>query len=707
MKIPVTRTYIYSMKYSFFALLFLISLIISAQHQEKVDFIQGKVDIKVDPINENISGSVTYLMNVLQKADTVFLDAQNLNIIEVKLNNKKVKSTNNGKKIVIHKRLKANKTYSLSIIYSAHPRQTVYFLGWKDHLPGNEQVWTQGQGKYTSHWLPSFDDMTEKVEYDLDISFDKKYEVIANGTLIATKELDGLRKWSFNMENPMSSYLLAFAIGDYHKKEVESNSGIPINLYFYPGDSAKVEPTYRHTTDIFNFLEKEIGVPYPWQNYKQVPVRDFLYAGMENTGTTIFSDSYIIDSTAFKDRNYVNVNAHEMAHQWFGNLVTEVDGSSHWLHEGFATYYALLAEKELFGEEYYYWKLYDTAIQLKDLTNKNMGEALVDPKAGSLTFYEKGAWALHVLREQIGEKRFRQGIQRYLKKYGFKNVTIDNLIEEMEGETHNDLAVFRKRWLVDKGFPFNEAKKILISESEDVKTFLEIQKDMTISRTDNQTIITRYWENTDSDALKARIIKTYYKSLSQEFVRKVLRSESVMVRQALAVSVGQLPLELKSEYESLLEDESYITKEAMLYKLWINYPNDRANYLNRTKDIVGFSNRNVRLLWLTLALLTKDYEPNDTNEYYMELSGYTSPVYSNEVRQGAFQFLEQLIGFSDNNLLDLVDATQHHSWQFKKYARTLLDQLLEKKDYRDRLDKLKVKFNKEELRYISNKLISE
>src|SRR5690606_15496007 len=131
--------------------------------------------------------------------------------------------------------------------------------GWKDSLPGNEQIWTQGQGKYTSHWLPSFDDMTEKVEYDMDISFDKTYQVIANGTLVATKELNGVKKWSYNMDRPMSSYLLAFAIGDYHMKEIESSTGVPMNLYFYPSDSTKVEPTYRFTTKIFNFLEKEIG----------------------------------------------------------------------------------------------------------------------------------------------------------------------------------------------------------------------------------------------------------------------------------------------------------------------------------------------------------------------------------------------------------------------------------------------------------------
>ena len=695
------------MKHSLFVFIFLITFVHSAQQQDKVDFIHGKVDIKIDPKIETITGSVAYKFKVLQKVDTVFLDAQNLKLIEVTLNNKKVKATNNGKKIVVHKRLKANKTYTLDITYAAFPKQTVYFLGWKDDVLGNEQIWTQGQGKYTSHWLPSFDDMTEKVEYDLDISFDKSYEVIANGALVTTKELDGLKKWSFNMDSPMSSYLLAFAIGDYRKKEVESSTGIPISLYFYPSDSTMVEPTYRYTTAIFNFLEKEIGVPYPWQNYKQVPVRDFLYAGMENTGITIFSDSFVMDSIAFKDRNYVNVNAHEMAHQWFGDLVTEVDGSSHWLHEGFATYYALLAERALFGNEYYYWKLYESAIQLQDLTQEDRGEALIDPKASSLTFYEKGAWALHMLREQLGEEYFRQGIQQYLKTYGYRNATVDDFIRIMELVSDTDLDAFRNRWLKDKEFPFGEAKTSLVRESEDLRNFFGLQKELMTSSTDNESIIKRYWGNTKSDQLKSQIIKTYYKSLSDDFISEALRSNNVRVRQAIALAVGQIPLDLKSEFESLLEDASYITKEAMLYKLWINYPSDRANYLNKTKGIIGFSNKNIRLLWLSLALLTKDYEPNNTNEYYMELSEYTSPIYPTEVRQGAFQFLEQLIGLSDNNLLDLVNASQHHSWQFRKYARSLLDQLLEKKEYRDRIDRLSVKFNEEELRYISNKLISE
>lgn len=685
----------------------MITFVVSAQHQDQVDFLRAKVDISIDPKQETISGIVTYELKALQKVDSIFLDAQNLQLMEVRLNNKKVKAINNGKNIIIHKKFKANKSYSLKIKYVAKPKQTVYFLGWADEIPGNEQVWTQGQGKYTSHWLPSFDDMTEKVEFDLDITFDRNFEVIANGALLGTKELDLLKKWSFNMEGPMSSYLLAFSIGNYHKKQILSSRGVPIGLYHYPRDSSLIEPTYRFTKEIFDFLETEIGVDYPWQNYNQIPVRDFLYAGMENTGTTIFSDTYVMDSIAFKDRNYVNVNAHEMAHQWFGDLVTEVDGSSHWLHEGFATYYALLAEKELFGKEYYYWKLYESAIELQALSKKEMGESLIDPKAGSLTFYEKGAWALHVLREQLGEEDFKKGIQQYLNKYAYRNATVNDFIKEMELASGDDLKDFQNRWLVEKEFLFTEAKLSLIRESQDLKNFFDLQKEVMISSADNESIIKRYWESTKSVQLKSKIINTYYKSLSENFISGVLGNNDIMVRQAIALSLEQIPLNLKSGFESLLEDESYITKETMLYKLWINYPADRGKYLDKTKNIEGFSNKNIRLLWLTLALLTKDYEPNNTNDYYLELSGYTSPKYTYEVRQVTFQFLEELIGFSDKNLLDLINSTQHHAWQFRKYARTLLDQLLEQKEYRDRIDELKVKLNAEELRYISNKLISE
>jgi len=375
------------MKLSPVVVFFLFVQFLSSQVQDKVDFVRANVLIEPTPSENRINGSVTYQFEVIEDVSSVYLDAVDLEFSLVILDDAKIDYDYNGRKITIKKKLEKGGNHMLKLDYVVKPKQTVYFLGWDDGVRNNEEVWIQGQGKYTSHWLPSFDDMIEKVEFDVDILLRQDYTVIANGKLIKKDTLPNSKGylWQFDMEKPMSSYLVGFAIGDYNKKTVESSSGIPIELYYEPTDFTKVEPTYRYTKHIFEFLEKEIGVAYPWQNYKQIPVQDFLYAGMENTTCTIFSNQYVIDSTAFVDKNYVNVNAHELAHQWFGNLVTETSSEHHWLHEGFATFYAYLAEKDIFGDDYYYWQLLETANALQRFSGDDGVDAPRNPNAGSLT----------------------------------------------------------------------------------------------------------------------------------------------------------------------------------------------------------------------------------------------------------------------------------------------------------------------------------
>ena len=675
-----------------------------SQHQDKVDFTKANASIQVNPEAREVIGEVAYDFQVLGKVDSVFLDARNIEFSSIRLNNKKVRFNNNGHAISIYKKFKKGKTYAFTLEYKTKPKQTLYFIGWEDPLACSGQVWTQGQGKYTSYWLPSFDDMEEKVEFDLSISFDATYEVIANGKLQNVNENDGLKTWSFDMRDPMSSYLLAFAIGNYDKQKHTSANGIPIENYYYPKDSLKAEPTYRYTREIFDFLEKEIGVPYPWQNYKQLPVKDFLYAGMENTGATIFSDGYVIDSTAFIDKNYVNVNAHEMAHQWFGNLVTEKDGNHHWLHEGLATYYAYLAEKEIFGDAHLYWKLYDTAEQLQSLSEEGKGEALTNPKASSLTFYEKGAWAVVMLKEQLGDDVFKQGIKNYLEKYQYKNVTIQDFMGGMEASSSKDLTDFVALWLDSTIFPYEKAKDHLMSHSESVKDFIEMKWVLTTSLEDKSKTIQKYWHASDTEEFKARIISKYHKSFKPELISKAFGSASIKIRQALALAYDKVPLALKSDYESLLSDKSYVTVEHALYRLWISFPQERTHYLDKTKGILGLPNKNVRLLWLLLAVLTKNYDKDLKDIYRSELFDYTNPKYSMEIRQGAFGLIGEVFKFSDQNLLDLLDASEHHSWQFRKYARNLLDGLLKDDEQRKRLIELLKGLNDDEFRYINTKL---
>src|SRR5690606_25568640 len=132
----------------------------------------------------------------------------------------------------------------------------------------------------------------------------------------------------------MSSYLVMLAIGKFDSLTDTAATGTKLIQFISSEDSLKMEPTYRNSTQIFNYLETEIGVAYPWETYKQVPVKDFLYAGMENTSATVFSQDFVVDQTGYNDKSYLNVNAHELAHQWFGDMVTAKSGKHHWLQEG-------------------------------------------------------------------------------------------------------------------------------------------------------------------------------------------------------------------------------------------------------------------------------------------------------------------------------------------------------------------------------------
>ncbi|MEO8515766.1 MAG: M1 family metallopeptidase, partial [Flavobacterium sp.] len=408
-------------------LLFITSLAF-AQQTQKVDFTSMQGFLKPNSIDKTISGKVIYQFNVKTVIDTIKIDAHKMEFSSVFINNKEVKFKNSGKQLQLFEGFKKGKNI-LTFEYKATPSQTLYFTGQDENL----QIWTQGQGKYTSYWLPSFDDVNEKVVFNLSIEYRNDFEVISNGNLVDVvgNSKGNIMTWRYEMQDPMSSYLVMMAIGKFVKKTSVSKSGIPLEWYLKPVDHEKFATTYKYSTEIFDFFEKEIGVKYPWKIYKQIPITDFLYAGMENTSATIFAQDYVVDEIGFNDRAYYNVNAHELAHQWFGDLVTAKSGKDHWLQEGFATYYSLLAEKEIFGEDHFNFQLLQLAEELKDAA-KTDTIPILNAKASSLTFYKKGAWALHVLRTEIGDKNFKKAVKNYLKKYKFKNVTTDDFLAEIK-----------------------------------------------------------------------------------------------------------------------------------------------------------------------------------------------------------------------------------------------------------------------------------
>lgn len=665
-----------------------------AQQIRKVDFKTAQGTITIDPIEKKVFGSVKYILEAKQNVDTLKIDAQNMAFNTVEMDGKGAVSSNNKSQLLVIGKYKKGK-HTLTFNYEAYPKQTMYFNGDFSAPVSNQQVWTQGQGKFTSHWFPSFDDVNEKVIFNMNISFDKRYQVLANGVLQHEYPDKDKMIWQYKMQQPMSSYLLAVAIGDFHHRVVGSKSHIPLQMFILPRDTAKFEPTYRHTKQIFDYLEKEIGFKYPWQIYKQVPIEDFLYGGMENTTCTLFTQDFVVDAIGFNDRNYVNVNAHELAHQWFGDLVTAKSGKHHWLQEGFATYYALLAEREVFGDDYFYHMLYRNSLQLRNAA-KTDTEPVMSEKASSLSFYQKGAWALHFMRESIGAKAFQKAVKAYLKKYKFQNVETNQFLAEVKKVAPAfDTENFKKTWLEDYRFPTDIANSLL-KKSKFMQTLFEVQQMRKKSFFDNKD---KFKELLQADLfypVKTEILyqlKDVAFQDKKELLLLALKTNDVKVRQAVGEFLDDIPMEFKSDYESLLDDKSYDTKEIAFMNLWKAFPDSRTVYLTKAKDWIGNNDKSLRVLFLTFSIENGSAEKQS---FYNELVNYTSPQYESSVRQNAMVSLFAINPKDTTVLKNLVNATTHYKWQFTKFARDKIRELLLKDDYRSILQSIMPQLNDKE-----------
>jgi aminopeptidase N len=650
------------MKYLF---LFL-STFAFAQQTKFVDFKTVNGQITINPNNKSITGSVKYTFEVLKSIDTIKIDAQNMTFSQVELNQKNIPFQTNGKELLLIYPFQKGKN-SVQFSYEAKPKQTMYFVG--SEATNNLQIWTQGQGKYTSHWFPSFDDVNEKVIFNMNVTFDSKYQVLSNGVLKNKVENTDVTHWNYQMDKPMSSYLLMVAIGKFDKNVSKAKSGISLEMYINPKDTPRQEPTYRYSKEMFDYLEKEIGVKYPWKIYRQAPVSEFLYAGMENTSTTLFTTRYVVDTVGFEDRSYTNVNAHELAHQWFGDLITAESGKDHWLQEGFATYYALLAEKSIYGEDYFYSKLYESSMQLKQ-ASKTDTIPVLNAKASSLSFYQKGAWALHVLREGIGEKAFKKAVKNYLKKYAYQNVTTQNFFDEIKKVSDYDLENFSKVWLETSGFN-SEIANILLMKNNAMKIQLEVSKLRSKPLAEKYTFFEKTLQSDVYPTVKSSIVSQLMKEKfedKKELLRLALQTQNLQVRQAVANTLQKIPEEFRTEYETLLNDKSYQTQESALYYLWNNFGNKRFEYLEKSKDWTGFNDLNLRILWLSLAISTPEYAANK-EKYLQELIDYSSPKYEATTRQNALEYLINFNVINEDILKNLVNATTHHMWQFSKFGR--------------------------------------
>jgi aminopeptidase N len=387
-----------------------------------------------------------------------------------------------------------------------------------------------------------------------------------------------------------------------------------------------------------------------------------------------------VDSIGFEDRNYTNVNAHELAHQWFGDLVTAQSGKHHWLQEGFATYYAALAEREIYGDDYFYSKLYETAQQIKYASRTDTIPVL-NEKASSLSFYQKGAWALFALHEEIGDKAFKKAVRKYLEKYSLQSVRTQDFFDEVNKVSDFDTVKFSKVWLestVFSSFNVNE----LLNKNITSKLLLELEKLKNVSLSEKAVFMKDILQSEVYYTVKEAIVfqlKNENFEDKRQLLELALATDNIQVRQAVASTNTKISEDFRVQYEGLLDDKSYQTKEIALFYLWNNFPEQRLAYLEKSKDWIGFSDYNLKTLWLSLAVSTPAYKVDKT-VFIAELINYSSTKYEAITRQNA---LEKLIAFkliNDVVLKNLVNATTHHMWQFSKFGRDNIRKLLKDKE---------------------------
>ena len=448
------------------------------ERNRNIDVTHMKVEVKFDVYKKSVMGKVTHTFIALQnQVDTIFFDAPGIQIISATIDGKALSHTTLPEGVVVQcgldepiampiARNKKPKTqHQIVFEYIAYPKKGIYFSGFTaangQPLLGNidesdmirKQIWTQGQGIDNRHWIPMIDDRSDKYITETVVTHDSKHQVLSNGTLKSKKvNKDGTTTWHYALNQPHAGYLLMLGIGNYAVKNSKTALGTPMQFWYYPEHPEKVEPTSRYSEQIIDFLATETGIPYPWINYSQVMVQDFLYGAMENTSATTFGDFFWVDKRGFQDRNYVVVNAHEATHQWFGDFITGRHDGEQWLQESFATYYPGLFVGSVYGKDELDWYFRD---QMNGAVAAGKANSLPvrHSAAGSSRHYPKGASVLHMLRHILGEDNFRRSINHYLQKHAFATVETWDLQKAIMDETGINMDWFFDQWIHRGGEP--------------------------------------------------------------------------------------------------------------------------------------------------------------------------------------------------------------------------------------------------------------
>ncbi|MCI0341790.1 MAG: HEAT repeat domain-containing protein [Planctomycetales bacterium] len=355
---------------------------------------------------------------------------------------------------------KLGETLEVKIRYRAAPKRGLWFFRPTKENPETPlQVWSQGQGEDNRHWIPCYDLPDDRLTTEIRATVPAGLAFVSNGEPAAppAKAADGWETHHWRQALPHATYLVSLIAGRFD--EVAEKSGaVPLQYYLPPGLGKLAPVVFGRTPKMVAFFEDYTGRKYPWPRYAQTTVWDFLWGGMENTGATTLNMRAIYDEAATPDYSADGLISHELAHMWFGDLLTCRTWAHMWLNEGFATYFTdLWFEHEKGREEFLAIRrasqrglASESLDRLADLPAAKPGEPR-DMSGGKA--YSRGAAVLHQLRHLLGDDVFREGIRRWVKDHPHEVVVSEQLREAMEAVSGRDLSWFFEQWVYGSGFP--------------------------------------------------------------------------------------------------------------------------------------------------------------------------------------------------------------------------------------------------------------
>ncbi len=429
----------------------------------RVDILHLKLDVTPDFDRQTVAGTATITFSPIGKPlRELRLDAIDLTIHRVRSDAgvDDFASSREDLTIVFSRELAVDEKVSVEIQYEAQPRKGLYFrtpaMGYAE---GDTHLWTQGEPHEAPHWYPCYDYPNERSSTEIICRVPREMTVLSNGKMVAQWRDDatGLKAVRWVQEKPHVNYLVCLVAGHFRKLE-ERHGDLALEFYTQPSLYEHAANSFRDTKKIMEFFEREIGIPYPWDKYAQVTVVESMFGGMENTSITTLTERTIFTSASENIRSSRGLDAHELAHQWFGNLVTCKDWTHLWLNEGFATFYTHLYEGHRFGRDHMLYGLYrDANNRIFRARGDTRPIAFRGYKTAREQFdyraYPKGSWVLHMLRSRLGDDLYRQCIRTYLERHAFTSVVTEDLnkiVEELSGRSFD---VFFDQWVYHGGQP--------------------------------------------------------------------------------------------------------------------------------------------------------------------------------------------------------------------------------------------------------------